>query len=124
MKYIRQFGIIMVITFIAEALVQVLPFSIPAGFYGLVIMLLLLQFRVIRLDQIEETSNFLLEIISIILIPTAVGLIGYYDFIKSYWLQLLIITTVSCVLVVIVTGKVTESLIRLFHNLRGRNPRI
>ena len=115
MKYIRQFGIILAITLIAEALSHFLPFTIPAGIYGLVLLLLLLQFKVLRLDQIEDVGNFLLEIMTIIFLPAAVGLVNYGDFIKAYWLQLITVILVSSLLIMIVTGFVTQSLIRLFR---------
>ena len=122
MKYILQFGIIIAITFLAETLSHLLPFTIPAGIYGLIIMLLLLQFKVVRLDQIEDASNFLLEIITIIFLPTAVGLINYYDFIKPYLLQLLIVVFVSGALVIVVTGLVSQTIMKLFHRLSERKP--
>ena len=42
MKYIRQFVIILFISFIGEALKYVLPLPIPASIYGLVLMFVLL----------------------------------------------------------------------------------
>ena len=114
MKYIRQFGIILAITLIAEALSHFLPFTIPAGIYGLVILLLLLQFKVLRLDQIEEAGNFFLEIMTVIFLPAAVGLVNYGEFIKTYWLQFITVILVSSLLIMIVSGFVTQSLIRLF----------
>ena len=120
LKYIHQFGIILVITFIAEALYHFLPFTIPAGIYGLILILLLLQFKVLRLDQIEETSNFFLEIMTIIFLPAAVGLIDHFDFIKSYWLQLLTVIIATGVLTIAVTGVVAQSLMKFFHRVSER----
>ena len=40
MKYIRQFIIIILISFIGEVLNYLLPLPIPASIYGLVLMLL------------------------------------------------------------------------------------
>ena len=109
---------------VAEGINYLLPFSIPPSILGLVLMLLLLQFRVIKLEHVEEASKFLLEIITMIFIPTSVGLINYYDFIKSYWVRLLIVILVSCVLVIIVTGRVTQSLIRVLHNTGERKSQV
>ena len=50
MKYIRQFVIILFISFIGEALKYVLPLPIPASIYGLVLMFVLLE---IPLDMIS-----------------------------------------------------------------------
>ena len=39
MKYIKQFGIILLISFLGEILRAVIPLPIPASIYGLVLML-------------------------------------------------------------------------------------
>ena len=39
MKYVRQFLIILLISFLGEVLYEVLPLPIPASVYGLVLML-------------------------------------------------------------------------------------
>ena len=39
MKYVKQFGIIIIVSFLAEILNQVIPIPVPASIYGLVLML-------------------------------------------------------------------------------------
>ena len=46
MKYVKQFGIILLISFAGEALNYLLPLPVPASIYGLVLMFLCLQLRV------------------------------------------------------------------------------
>ena len=38
MKYLKQFGIILTISFIGEILYRVIPLPIPAGIYGIIAM--------------------------------------------------------------------------------------
>ena len=45
MKYVRQIGIILGITLAGEFLNQILPLPVPAGVYGLFLMLAALMFR-------------------------------------------------------------------------------
>ena len=40
MKYLRQFMIILLFSFLGELLKYVLPFPVPASIYGLVLLLL------------------------------------------------------------------------------------
>ena len=40
MKYVKQFGIILLISFAGEALNYLLPLPVPASIYGLVLMFL------------------------------------------------------------------------------------
>ena len=57
MKYVKQFGIILLISFAGEALNYLLPLPVPASIYGLVLMFLCLQLhRITSSSQIMELS--------------------------------------------------------------------
>ncbi len=111
MKYIKQFIIIMGVTFLAEILRFVLPFQIPVSIYGLILMFILLYTKVIKVEQVKETSSFLLEIMPILFIPSAVALIVFWDEFKGMLVPLLVISIVSTVLVMVVSGKVCDKII-------------
>ena len=74
MKYVKQFGIILLISFAGEALNYLLPLPVPASIYGLVLMFLCLQLRVFRLEDVRDTALFLIEIMPLMFIPAATGL--------------------------------------------------
>ena len=73
MKYLRQFMIIMIISFVGEVLKYLIPLPVPASIYGLVIMLVLLQTNLLPLESIKEAGLFLVEIMPVMFIPAAVG---------------------------------------------------
>ena len=73
MKYIRQFGIILLITFIGEIMHELIPMFIPA----------------------------------------AVGLIDTWEVLSPSWLQFVIVTVVTTVVVMAVSGLATQAVIRL-----------
>ena len=108
MKYVKQFLIIMGVSCIGEGLYYLIPLPIPASIYGLVIMLALLLSKKLKLDAVKETADFLIKIMPIMFIPASVGLITYWDQLKTFWLPLLVIAAVSTLLVMVVTGKVTD----------------
>lgn len=62
MKYIYQLFIILVVTFVGELLHYFIPIPVPASIYGLIIMLILLCTKVVKLEHVERTSDFLIEI--------------------------------------------------------------
>ena len=113
MRFIRQFLIIIFVSFLGEVLKSVLPLPIPASIYGLVIMLALLVSKVIKLEQVEGASMFLIDIMPLMFIPASAGLIDVWPNLKPVLLPILIITLVSTILVMVVSGKVTEFIIRL-----------
>ena len=113
MKYMKQFGIILAVAFIGELLKYFIELPIPASIYGLVIMLLLLMTKVISIEQVKETGSFLIEIMPMMFIPAAVGLITLWSDLKKLWLPLSVITVVTTVIVMAVTGRMTQLIIRV-----------
>lgn len=112
MKFAKEAGVIMAMTFIGEALNHFLPFPIPAGVYGLFILLLCLCTGVVRLDQVETTGNFLLDVMPMMFIPAAVGLMESYGDFKDQLLPLIVMAVLSTILVMGVTGRVAQGIIR------------
>ena len=117
MKYFRQFFLILAISFLGEILHMVLPLPVPASIYGLVLMLLALVTGIIKIDQVKDTAVFLIEIMPVMFIPAAVGIIESWDIIKPNVIAYAIITIVSTVLVMAVAGRVTQWVIR--HSKKG-----
>ena len=111
MKYIKQFLIILIVSCIGEILNYFIPLPIPASIYGLVIMLALLLSKKLPLDAVARTADFLVEIMPVLFIPAAVGLIVSWKQLESILFPVLVITIASTVLVILATGKVTDFLL-------------
>ena len=112
MKYIKQFAIIITFSFAGEVLRALLPLPVPASIYGLVLMLLGLVLHIIPLDLVKDTAKFLVEVMPLMFIPTAVGLTESWDKISPIFWKLIIVTAVSTVLVMAISGRVTQFVIR------------
>ena len=113
MRFIRQLFIVMILSFMGEALKFLLPFPIPASIYGLILMLTCLQTGILKLEQVEDVSLFLIDIMPLMFIPASAGLIAVWPQLRSVLLPLVIITLVSTWIVMIVSSQVTQIVIRL-----------
>ncbi len=102
-----------------ETLNELIPLPIPASIYGMVILFIALELKIIPLNAVKETSAFLIEIMPIMFIPAAVGLMNSWDILRPAWLQYLIITIVTTIMVMIVSGKITQALICRNRKNRG-----
>lgn len=120
MRHIRQLGIILFLSFIGEIMNTVIPLPIPASIYGLVLMFLSLKLKIMPPDAVKETGEFLIEIMPLMFIPAAVGLLKSWNIIQAEWLSLVSITVVSTIAVMAVSGYVTQAIIRL-ENRRKTN---
>ena len=57
MKFVRQFMIILAISFVGELLHALLPLPVPASIYGLVLMLIGLQTGILPLNAVNEAAD-------------------------------------------------------------------
>ena len=120
MKYIRQIAIIMLIAFIGEVLNHLIPLPIPASIYGIVIMLLLLTTGLLKVESVKETSAFLIEIMTIPFIPATAGLMDSFHLLSGSLTAYVVILVVSTYAVMIVSGRVSQAVIRR-ENKQGGN---
>lgn len=113
MKYLKQFLVILVIAFAGEVLKYIIPLPIPASIYGLIILFVGLLTGLIRLEQVREAGKFLIEIMPVMFIPAAVGLLESWGVLQPMFLPVIIITLVSTVVVMAATGISSQLIIRL-----------
>lgn len=108
MKFLRQFMIILLLSFLGEVLKMFIPLPIPASVYGLVLMLLCLVTGILKTSQVKEAAFFLIEIMPVMFIPAAVGLIDSWKVLQPLLLPILVITVVITIFVMVVTGKIAQ----------------
>lgn len=111
MKFLRQFMIILAISFVGEVLKYIIPLPIPASIYGLVILFVALETGLIKLSAVKDTAKFLIEIMPLMFIPAGVGLLDSWGVLQPVILPVAVITIVSTVIVMGVSGVVTQAVI-------------
>ena len=112
MKWLKQFGIILLILVGGESLDIWIPLPCPASFYGISLLFLCLKLNIIPHEAVHETGKFLIEIMPLMFIPAAVGLLETWDVIAPAWLEYVAVTVISTWVVMIVSGRVTQFVIR------------
>lgn len=111
MKYLKQFLLILCITFVGELVKYVLPLPIPASIYGLVLMFVLLETKVLKVEAVQDAGKFLIEIMPMMFIPAGVGLLNAWDTLKPVLIPIIVILFASTIVVMGVSGKVTQTMI-------------
>lgn len=112
MKYLRQLLIILIFSFIGEVLHSLIPIQVPASIYGLVLLFIALLTGIIQLPQVKETAKYLIEIMPLMFIPAGVGLLESWGNLKSILVPVLLLLVASTILVMGVSGKVTQGIIQ------------
>ena len=108
MKFLRQFMIILLLSFLGEVLKMFIPLPIPASVYGRVLMLVCLMTGVLKTSQVKDAAFFLIEIMPVMFIPAAAGLIDSWGVLRPLIVPIMIITVVITVFVMAVTGRVAQ----------------
>ena len=112
MKYVQQFSIILLISVIGELLKTFLPLPVPASVYGMVLLLVCLCTKVIKLDQIQETADFMLAAMPLVFVGPGVALMESFGLMKDSLLGILVISVFSTMLVMVLTGMLAQILVR------------
>ena len=112
MKLLKQILIILAISFIGELLKYLLPLPVPASIYGMVILFIGLLTGIIPLASVKDAGKFLIEIMPVMFIPAAVGIIDKIEELKAVIIPMLIITFVTTFIVMSITGVTAEWIIK------------
>lgn len=112
MKYLKQLGIILSVTLLGELCSTLIPLPVPAGIYGLIFMLTGFITNIIPLHAVKETGKFLLDIMPLLFVPAAVGLIDTWNVLQPVLLPVTVTVLVSTIIVMAVSGRSTQAVIR------------
>lgn len=112
MKYLFQMMVIGGITFTGELLNSLLPLPVPASVYGMLLLFAGLCTGIIKLEQIEETADFLLVIMPVLFISPSVSMLESLLDLEDQLVPILIISGVPTIAVMLVTGAVSQAVIR------------
>lgn len=113
MKIVTQFLIIAAISFAGELLNYFIPLPVPASIYGLILLFLLLELKIINKNALTEVSTFFLSLMPLFFVPSSVSFIKAFPILKKYGVQFIIIAVVTTILVMGVTGRVTQFIMHL-----------
>lgn len=108
----RELSIIMLVSLVAEGIRIVLPFPIPSSIYGLILLFLLLNFKIIKPKQIKKTADFLLSLMPIMFVPAGVGIMESFSAIKPFILPILLCVSLSTAIVMLSSALISQSFIR------------
>lgn len=120
MKYLRQFAIILFISLLGELLRILIPLPIPASVYGLVLMLVALTTGMLKVHQVKAAADFLIEIMPVMFIPAGVGLLDSWPALQPVWIPVVLITLLTTIIVMAVTGQVAQKIIRKEEKKNGK----
>lgn len=112
MKYVFQFGRILLFCLAGEGLHALLPLPIPASIYGLALLLIALLTGLVKLEQVRETALFLTGLFSLLFVPVTAGVMDLTQEISGMLLPIVLAVFPLTLLVMAFAGRVTQALAR------------
>ncbi len=112
MKYTKQLAVISLVSFAGEFLSATIPLPVPGSVYGMLLLFLCLCLKILKLSQIEDTADFLLLVMPLFFVAPGISIIDTYPQVKDSILSLVLISFVTALITMVVTGHVTQFLIR------------
>lgn len=101
MKQLKQLLIIILFTLLGAFIANLIPINIPGSVVGLVMLYVALEIKLIKLDQIKETGDWLKNNMAFLFVPLSVGLMNDFGILKANLLNLTIIMIVSTLLTMV-----------------------
>ena len=121
MKILCQVGVIFGVCWVSQVLESLLPFAFPASVIGMVLLSLLLAVRVLRVEHIQEKSDFLLANMAFFFLPAGVSILNYLEELRSAAVALVVICLVTTVLVFGATALSIKLTLRLMGRGKGQD---
>ena len=87
-----------------------LPLPVPASVYGLVLLLMALNFKLVKLEDVKEVGTYLTGIFPLLFVPAAAGVMELWAEMGNMLLPIVISIIPVTVLVMVSAGKTTQAL--------------
>ncbi len=112
-----QVLILALICFMGEVLAAIVPINCSSPVYDFVIVFLLLQLRIIRLEWIEKLSNILAGCMLLAFVPGTISIIDEMEQLLQLIFPAFLAATIGSVLVLLVSGWTVQILMWVIKKL-------
>ena len=120
---LKEFMLIFTINYVGILLSKILHLPLPGTIVSLLLLFFMLQFKVLKLEKIENAGNFLLLNMTIFFMPPTVKIIDSYELLEKDLFKIIVIIIVSTFLTMGITGKVVQLMIDFKERKEKNNER-
>ncbi|WP_429889196.1 CidA/LrgA family protein [Heyndrickxia ginsengihumi] len=117
-KRIIQICFLYVLFMIGNFIATSFHISIPGSIIGLVILFVLLQSKIIRVEWVDLGANWLIAELLLFFVPSAVGVMKYKQMLGLEGVKIFLIIILSTIVVMIFTGFTAEILSKLRKDVK------
>ena len=107
---LKSLFIIFLFLIIGEFIQYFFHIPIAGNIIGMVLIFLSLKFKIIALETVKPASDKLIKYMVLFFVPYGVGLMMFYDLIKTNWFVLLVAVVSSSIITLIITAFTQQKL--------------
>lgn len=119
MELVYQFARLLVFCFAGEVCHKLLPLPIPASVYGLLLLLAALRLGIVKPEKVSRAAKLLVGIFPLLFVPAAAGVMELWNELYAMLLPAVLALVAVTVLVMAVSGRVTQFFVRKGGRNRG-----
>ncbi|MGL4453344.1 MAG: CidA/LrgA family protein [Sarcina sp.] len=120
MKLLREMLLVLAIYFVGEFLSKGLHLPLPGNILGMIILLILLCTKIVKVEQVDNVSTFLLDHLAFLFIPAGVGVLNAMNVLDGHIIQLLIIVVTSTMVIMAATGTIVQTVMKLMNKKKNK----
>ncbi|MFJ7890207.1 CidA/LrgA family protein [Lysinibacillus xylanilyticus] len=107
-RIIVQIGILNIFYYMGVGIVALLHVPLPGSVIGLLLLALSLNFKIIKVEYIQDGAGFLIGVLTLFFIPATVGVIDYPELFSTTGLLIMLAVIVSTLISIYVTGLLSQ----------------
>ena len=104
MNLLGKLGVVFSICLVGEAISRILPLPFPGSIISMILLLILLLIKVVKVEHVDEPTQFFLSNLVFFLVPAGVSLIQYLDLIRDNLVFILAVNIGTTILTFAVTA--------------------
>lgn len=105
-----SFGLIYGCLLLGRLVAKYLPFTFPESIIGLIILFLLLETKILKLEWITPAGNLLMKHMAFLFIPAAVGMVSFLNEVYQSATVILLNVFLGIVFIILVVGRAFQHL--------------
>lgn len=107
-RIIVQIGILNIFYYMGVSIVALLHVPLPGSVIGLLLLALALNFKIIKVEYIQDGAGFLIGVLTLFFIPATVGVIDYPELFSTTGLLIMLAVIASTLISIYITGILSQ----------------
>lgn len=120
MKLFKKTLILFIVCFVSDIIAYYLPFPFPGSVLAMIITFLLLLSGFVKVRQIEPVSNFLVNNMGFVFLPSTVSIVLYIDVLNTVLWKFLIICIATTFITFICTAYAVVLTSKLLNKIKEK----